>query len=326
MQGRPLTTSELLGETELDKSVPRPMQILSLDHGLGVDERFDRVQSEGQTRWYLRRLEPAEVVNPPLILRPSTFRYNRALLSVEMLQLEWELDDEWGESSLSSEVPSMVPNTSFHLIYPHRRYGTLPLSGRTRSFFPAAKDGRSLVTLIDGRWGTQYRGWVVYEGRYIAGLAKWMDDHALPVGAVITLERTSNPHEVVVDYRTRRAKREWARVATADLSRLRLTFEMNKVQVACEYDEHLIVAEEDPAPIDELRRRLRETSVDFVQLIEQIMPELTKLSPQGTVHARSVYSAVNMLRRCPPGPVFYTLLSSRRFQDMGGGFFALLGA
>ena len=53
------------------------------------------------------------------------------------------------------------------------------------------------------------------------------------------------------------------------------------------------------------------------------MPELTKLNPQGTVHAKSVYSAVNIIRRCPPGPIFYMLISNRRFRDAGGGLFAL---
>ncbi|NJN84707.1 MAG: hypothetical protein HC802_22070, partial [Caldilineaceae bacterium] len=165
------------------------------------------------------------MVEAPIILRNSSYRYNRALLSVELLQLEWELDDEWGESSLSSEVPSVVPNTSLTLIYPHRRYGTLPLNGRTRSFFPSGTSGQSLVALVDGRWGTRFPGWVMHERRYISGLEKWMEDHALPVGAFITLERTANPFEIVVDYRTRRAKREWARIATADMETQQLLFQ-----------------------------------------------------------------------------------------------------
>ena len=78
------------------------MQRISLEHALGRDERFDRVQRNSAVAWYLRRLEPAEVVAAPLALRPSSVRYNRALLSVDLLQTECELDDEWGESSLSS--------------------------------------------------------------------------------------------------------------------------------------------------------------------------------------------------------------------------------
>jgi hypothetical protein len=323
MNAEPQTTAELLKEVELDANVAKSMQRISLEHALNRDERFDRVQRNGSLAWYLRRLEPPEVVTVPLALRPASVRYNRAMLSVDLLQTEWELDDEWGESSLSSELPTIVPNTSFTLIYPHRRHGTLPLNGRTRSFFPSGELGKSTVTLIDGRWGTQYTGWVVHEHRYVTGLAKWMDDHGLPVGAFITLERTATPNEIVVDFRTRRPKREWARMATANLENLRLTLEMNKIEVKCEYDEAMIVADADRSAIDELRTRLIDEGVELSQLVEQVVPELTKLNPQGTVHAKSVYSAVNIVRRCPPGPIFYMLISNRRFRDVGGGLFAL---
>ncbi|MBW7882709.1 MAG: hypothetical protein H3C34_08740 [Caldilineaceae bacterium] len=323
MQAKPLTTTQLLTEVELDKNVSENMRITSLNHAMGTDERFVRVNQGREQLWFLRRMQPSEVQTTPLLLRYRVAPYNRSLLSVEMLQLEWELDDEWGESSLSSEVPSVVPSTSLVLIYPHRRYGTLPLSGRTRSFFPMADKGVSLVSLVDGRWGTRYTGWVSHEGRYVAGLSKWMDDHQIPVGAYITLERTATPNEVVVDFRTRRAKREWARLAQTDDDTPNLRFEMSKIQVACEYDDHMIVAEQTTEEMDALRERIRQAGLDVTQIVNQVTPELIGLNPQGTVHAKSVYSAVNMVLRTPPGPVFFALLSNRRFRDVGGGLFAL---
>lgn len=322
VKGGSLTTDELLADVDLDANVGLSMQRISLEHALAKDARFDRVQRDGAPAWFLARMEPAEVLKVPLALRPANVRYNRALLSVELLQTEWELDDEWGESTLSSELPTIVPNTSLNLTYPHRRCGTLPLNGRTRSFFPT-NGGKATVKFVDGRWGAQYTGWVVSEGRYVTGLGKWMEDHALPVGAIITLERTATPGEILVDFRTRRPKREWARMATPDLDALRLTFEMNKVQVACEYDEALIVADTDPEASDQLRENLAQTGVELQEIVEQIVPELTKLNPAGTVHAKTVYSAVNIMRRCPPGPIFYLLISNPRFRDVGGGFFAL---
>lgn len=327
MQGKPLTTEELLTEIELDDDVSQPMQIISLNYGLSSDERFDRVGGNQEHLWYLTRLEPAEALEIPPLLRHRIPRYNRALLSVELLQLEWELDDEWGESGLGSDVPNVVPSTSFTLIYPHRHYGTLPLSSRTRSFFPSGEKGRSMVTVIDGRWGNRMTSWVVHEGRYVCGLKEWMDEHNLPVGAQITLERTNNPGEVVIDYRPRRMKREWSRFANVDLDADfgdgALTFEMNKVQITCEYDEHLIVSAEDAKALDSLHQRLEKSEVTLDDLVETLVPQLTKLSPQGTAHAKTVYSAVNMVRRCPPGPVFYSLISNRKFRDAGNGFFAL---
>lgn len=323
VQAKPLKTSQLLSEVELDGTMNPVMRTISLDHALSNDPRFDRVTSNGESLWFLRRLEPEPVLTTPALLHYKQIPYNRALLSVELLQIEWELDDEWGESGLTSEIPRIVPTITITLTYPHWRYGTLPLNGRTVNFFPASTKGKSVVTLVDGRWGTRYTGWVVHNDRYVYGLSKWFEDHALPVGAYITLERTNNANEIIVDYRTRRAKREWARLATADLDHNALRFEMNKVQVACEYDEYLIVAEQDRESIDQVRQTLQSDDVSFNSIVEEIVLELIKLNPQGTVHAKSIYSAVNMIRRCPPGPIFYSLISNRKFRDVGNGFFAL---
>ncbi len=201
-------------------------------------------------------MEPAEVVSMPQALRPVIPEYNRSILSVELLQIEWELDDEWGESTLSSELPSVVPSTTLNLTYPHRRVGSLPLNGRTRSFFPTDSNTKSMITFVDGRWGNRHTGWVVPKGRYVAGLAEWMEEHSVPVGAYITLERTETEGEILVDFRTRRPKREWARIATPDLKKGQLNFEMNKIQIACEYDETMIVATEDVEGVDQLRQQL----------------------------------------------------------------------
>jgi hypothetical protein len=98
---------------------------------------------------------------------------------------------------------------------------------------------------------------------------------------------------------------------------------MNKVMVACEYDETMIVAAQDVEALDQLAQQIQQQGIDVAQVVAQVTPELIKLNPQGTVHAKSVYSAVNMVLRTPPGPVFFALLSNRRFRDVGNGLFAL---
>ncbi len=50
----------------------------------------------------------------------------------------------------------------------------------------------------------------------------------------------------------------------------------------------------------------------------QIMPELIKLSPQGTVHAKAIYSGVNIVRRTPPGPIFALAFGQAVFHPDGG--------
>ncbi|MCY3709022.1 MAG: hypothetical protein OXG26_09000, partial [Caldilineaceae bacterium] len=89
MQNRPMTPEELLPELDLQADdVSPPMQVISVNHALGSDERFDQVGSAAGPVWFLSRLEPPEAQTIPPLLQPKIGRYNRAILSVELLQME----------------------------------------------------------------------------------------------------------------------------------------------------------------------------------------------------------------------------------------------
>ena len=317
---QPLDVSELLSELELPAEIPESVKVFSLNLALQRDERFDLIHGRDGDRWFLRRMEPPEALSTPKWLVYTPVHYNRAFLSVELLQVEWELDDEWTDGGMSTEAATLVPSTTLVLTYPHWKAGTLPLNSRSRPFFPPGETGRGMVTFIDGRWGERFPGWVVYEGRYVCGLADWFERHKLPVGAYIILERTANPDEITIDFRPRRMRREWVRMASVEGDQL--VFQMQKQAISCEYDEHMILGEGDSEALEALRARLAEQEVAIPDLVAMIFPELAKLSPQGTVHAKSLYSAVNVVRRCPPGPVF-AALSERAYREMGGGYYAL---
>jgi hypothetical protein len=51
--------------------------------------------------------------------------------------------------------------------------------------------------------------------------------------------------------------------------------------------------------------------------------EMSKLTPQGHVHAQELYSAVNIVRRTPPGPLFALLASMPEFIHVGDLHFRL---
>jgi hypothetical protein len=57
-------------------------------------------------------------------------------------------------------------------------------------------------------------------------------------------------------------------------------------------------------------------------VVAELMPELAKLSPQGMVHAATLYSAVNMAVRTPPGPILAALVQTDRFVAMGDNYWA----
>ncbi|MBX7235761.1 MAG: hypothetical protein K1X65_15340 [Caldilineales bacterium] len=321
MNNKPVSTAALLDAIDLDAGSAESVRIFSLETALYGDDRFVEVGSGERRAWYLRRMMPAAALETPPALRVRPVSYQRSSLDVEMVKIEWELNDEWSEGGLGDETPAEAPSVSFHVLYPHLISGTLPLSASTRRLLPHGSGQATEVTLIDGRWGGRIQGWVSSSGRYVAGLGAWYAQHKLPVGARITLERTNNPGEVVIDFRPQRAKRAWVR--TARVLNGRLTFELNQHQLACDYDDHLAMVVPDSAEIEAFRGAFAQRQPTIRQVVEEIMPELAKLSPQGTAHVKTLYSAVNVAMRLPPGPIFAALSQLPGATDTGSGFWSL---
>jgi hypothetical protein len=319
IKSMPLPTQELLPDLDLPSELPEEIQLLSLNCALEADERFDNVGDGGRDIWYLRSLTPDPVVNPPgrLILRDEP--YNRGDIAEELLLIEREIDDEGsGEGVMGPSRP--IYRTSIGLTYPHWRCGTLPLTVRTRGLFPTATNHHTPVVLVDAQSGSKMQGWVVHESSFVYGLADWYKRYRLPVGAYIKLDRTRDPRVITVDFESRRLKHLWGKVAVAQGNKLE--FQVKKLPIACEYDEQLTISEDNPQEIDGLWTRTRAAGDSLSQIMAQLMPELVKLSPQGTVHAKTIYSAVNILRRTAPGPVFACLSTEPCFVSMGGGYWA----
>ncbi len=319
VNGSPLSSQELLKELELPVEIDPAIQIFSLNYALSQDERFDDVGTDDQVLWFLRRLEPPSAINPPPHLLVSTEPYDRGLLTDELLRIERGIDDEATEAALfAPRETELASSVTFVLTHPHRRAGTVPLTARTRGFFPKGSTQRTMITLVDGQNGRPMPGWVVHRYKYVYGLDKWYAENNILVGAYVTLERTDNPLTVIVNYTPRRQKREWVRVARAMGGRL--TFQMQRMACGCTYDELMLVGEGDPASISALWIQGEESARSLPQLINELFPELAKLSPQGTVHAKTLYSAVNVIKRCPPGPIFAHLVSRPGFKAVGDGY------
>jgi len=313
--GGPLPPSTLLHDVGLPTEINKQLQEFSLNYALYKDERFDEVGPTGEVLWFLRRLEPPEVLFPPrrLMYQPSSYR--RELLDSTLLHIERELDDELSELAAPDELPD---ETTFALTFPHRRVGTLPLSPTLATFFPTGRTHRIRFTFEDARSGQRWPGWVVRENRYTFGLDTWYEANDVPVGGYIQLRRSDEPGVVIVDLESRRPKREWVRVATVKDSKL--VFEMLKRQMTCEYDELMVVAVDDAAGVDEVWMRAEERHHALADLLRDVFPQLARLSPQGTVHSKTLYSAMNILRRIPPGPLFAELVTHPSFRAVGDGY------
>lgn len=95
--------------------------------------------------------------------------------------------------------------------------------------------------------------------------------------------------------------------------------------IPCAYDELMVLAAEDSVAMEAVWSRVHQQKIPLRQLIAEIFPELAKLSPQGTVHAATLYSAINVALRTPPGPMLAELVSSGLYLPVGGNYWVLRG-
>jgi hypothetical protein len=316
--GGPLPTESLLGDVELPEEISPQLRVFSLNYALQQDERFDEVGPAGEVLWYLRRLEPEAIQYTPIYLQYEPLAYEPPLLTSEMRSLERALDDEWSDLEVAERISEPV---EIVLIYPHWRSGSLPLSNRLSRIFPSARTERIRFTFVDGDTGEEIPGWVVQEGRYVYGLKEWYRENGIPVGAYLEISQGDEPERIRVRPRNRRSRREWVRVAS--IRNNRLVFEMHKEDIACDYDELMVVATDDLQGLEKLWMRVQDQERSLAQVVGDVFPELVKLSPQGNVHAATLYSAVNVVMRTPPGPMLEVLVTSDKYAPVGDNYWVL---
>jgi hypothetical protein len=311
--GGPLPTPALLEQIGLTMEANPKLLEFSLDLALQEDPRFDEVGPAGNVLWFLHRLEPPEVLEPPLVLRYPGIEYDRSQLTKEMLNLERELDDEL--SPIQARVQE--DEVEVHLIYSHWRSGTLPLSARVRHLFPTAYEApRIRFMLVDGETGEKFPGWVVREKRYVYGLQDWYETRGLMPGSLVRIRRGKQPGEVIIGTENRRASREWIRTVLVG-SDGGIVFAMLKQVVNATYDERMAIAIPDTEAIDQVWQRMQKDHTSFEKVVVNTVRELAKLNPQSHVHASELYAAVNVVRRCPPGPILALLASRSWFVHVG---------
>ena len=312
--GGPLPTQPLLEQIGLSTNTNSKLVEFSLDHALQEDPRFDEVGPAGQVMWFLHRLEPDSVLQAPIYLRYQEIEYDRSLLTPEMLDLERKLDDEL--TSVSSKYPS-VNEVQLTLTYPHWRAGTLPLTARLNHLFPTAYEApRIRFLLVDGETSQKFPGWVVRSNHYVYGLQDWYKSHGIMPGSLIRVKHGKNPGEVVVQCESQRGSREWVRTVLVG-SDGGIVFAMLKQIVTAAYDERMAIVIPDPEGLDVAWKQIQKDRLPFERIVVNTVRDLAKLNPQSHVHASELYAAVNIIRRCPPGPILALLASRPWFIHVG---------
>lgn len=317
--GEPLPASALLKDVALPEGVNPKLAEFSLNYALQDDKRFDEVGPAGQVLWCLLRLEPDAVRDVSPYLRYNDIEHDRSLLSPQMIALEKQIDDEL--SIFDESITSDAKEVTVSLIYPHLRAGTLPLSPRVRSFFPTAYEApRVRFTLVDGKTKQKMPGWVALEHGYVYGLRDWYKSHDLMPGSLINIRRGETPGEVIVEAKTTRANKDWVRtvIVGADGG---IVFAMLKQSISAEFNDRMVFAIPSLEAVDQLWTQGQKRP--FEQLVVSMIRELSKLTPQGHVHAQELYSAINIVRRVPPAPLFALLASNPEITHVGDLHFRL---
>ncbi len=311
--GKPLATTALIEQLEISGNVNPKLIEFSMNLALQEDGRFDEVGPAGEVLWFLKRLEPQDVQQIPAPLRYIEIPYDRSILTRQMLALEAELDDELVEGQPAGEAAEVTISLS----YPHWRAGTLPVSARVRGLFPTAYESpRVRFMLVDGQSREEVPAWVVRQHGYVSGLGAFYQKYGLIPGSLVSVAKGKKPGQVIVTPRTRRPTRDWVRTVLVG-SDGRIVFAMLKQNLTSEFNERMVVAVPDPAAVDGACEQIAKQHLPFEQLVADMMRELVKLNVQGHVHAQELYSALNIIRRCPPGALLAFLTSSSDYKHVG---------
>ncbi len=314
-----LSTAELARILELPQTGKKAAIDFALNLVLGSDPRFEDVGPLGESRWILVRMELPEARERPPILEVQPTRTVRLPAELEMIANDL-FDSADASGVVGKPTPPASDEVTFVLTYPHRRAGSLPLIPPLRALLPEFDRPRLKVNIVDAETNDKFPGYVLGEGNYLVGLQNWYSQRKLSPGAYVSVRRGADRFTLAVSYQYQRERSLWVR--TSRVSGTRLTFTLERRPLSHKYDEEMLIVIADPLGLDAIGDIAREQR-SLTTLLEDIFPELAKLVPGGRVHAKTLYSAVNLLRRTPPRAALSAIVESRAFTSVGGGYFVL---
>ncbi len=318
--GGPLPTSSILQQIELPTDVNLKLTEFSLNLALQEDGRFDEVGPSGQVLWYLRRLEPEGVQNIPPFLKYTATTNTTAQVHEFLKSFPMEAQDELEpapEDSCDSE------EVVIGLIYPHWQSGTLPLTTATRSLFPhALESSRIRFAFVDAENGQSFPGWVVPKEKYVYGLKDWYKQQGTFPGSLVRIRKGKDSGEVVIGTDKRRASRDWVRTALVGADG-GIVFALLKQVINTTYDERMAIAIPDPETLAKLWEPGHKPKQPLEEIAIKMMKEISKINPQGHINSVELYSAVNLIKRCPPGVIINLLMEKQWASHLGDLYFRL---
>jgi len=312
---KPLSVSDILSALDLAEGTSVAAQSFALNRALASDARFDDVSLDDQPLWYLRQLEPTAVHTRPPVMDDPIRTEGGESIGLSMLDLVEDLGDEL------DDVPGMVlrelDQIAYDVTFPHLYAGTMP---STQQLLTALKlehnDRHARITLMDANSGKAYPVWLVPTQGYVCGLNEWYLEVGMCVGGRVEVSIPDEPLTIAVStQRARRSRSEFIRAAAAEGGTL--TLQMQRASLDVEVDRDTVIYIPDPEEIATLMLTDRMRGLSLSEIVYHAFEELAKLGSGGTVHAKSVYSAVNLMRRCGSVPIFQELTRRACYDPVG---------
>ena len=316
--GGPIETISLMDRVELKANADTKLLEFSFNLALQEDIRFDEVGPAGETLWFLNAMEPDSVKKVPMYLKYGEKNIDPNPLTEYLELFESNIYDELETWDSHGDENNRV---IISLSYPHWRSGTLPLSSTLKKMFPTAYEApRVKFTFIDEGENKQFPGWVVRQQKYVYGLKEWYQKNNLMPGSLVIVEKGKIPGEIIVHFEKSRQNKEWIKTVLIGSDKA-VVFAMLKHSISANFNERMAVVVPDPDALDELWDKKTYQKEPIEKTILRIMRELSKLNPQGQVHAQELYASVNVVRRSPPSMIVHHLLHAPSVEYLGDLYF-----
>lgn len=322
MSGGPISIQELMRQLELtDTGENLKLLEFSLNYALQEDPRFDEVGTTGQFSWFLRRLEPAEVLETPPYLRTEGLSILSDELDDNTYQLLDELNDELSFTTEDINDAEPTDRISVTLTYPHWRAGSLPVSPLTNQVLPSALESHTIkVAFIDEQTQETISAWIVRDHNYVIGLRDWYESKSLIPGSIIEISRTDDPGVMKITPQKKRSNKEWIKTVLVGADG-GLVFALLRQPISAGFNERMAIAIPDVNGLDDVWKNRQSKSPALKTDIMRMMTELSKLNNQRHVHFIDLYAAMNVIRRTAPMDLLDVLLSSEEFFHVGDHYY-----
>lgn len=321
-EGGPLNLEVLMQELELSAE-SQNLQLLefSLNYAFQEDPRFDEVGTTGEIAWFLKRLEPQTVLEPPIFIRSNKTTPLADYLDEESYKLLYDLDDELSFTNDEINEVDREDSVSITLTYPHWRSGSIPVTPNTNRVLPSAFESENVkITFIDKQSQQPISAWVVRPHNYVIGLREWYEQQNLIPGSKIEISVTKHPSTMLISAEKKRSNKEWIKTVLVGADG-GLVFALLRQPVYAGFNERMAIAITDQDGIDKIWHDRSGRNIPLRSDVFRMMNELSKLNSQHHVHFVDLYAAINVIRRTPPMELLEALSANPEIIHVGDHYY-----